>query len=409
MVIKQLTDMVLDSMQEKYQVVYAQTERHALAEELCNIRLMKKEERFTRDEIISMIEPCYIVIVEELLNDIKDRFMIDFTRDDKLFSDLVMHIRFSARPQHENMSQEAFLLDMIKSRYPFVFELSTYIFGRIYDALGFEMDEIQLSYVAAHLGAALERMERINSTSDFTIAVCSNMSMGIVRLLMAKLHSMYQTQAKIAGPYPLYDVENMMKEKPQLILTTNLYGIFEEFGVPVLTISPMLEPENILQINEKIKSIRQKSVILSPEHEIEQYFERALFFPHMDFSTREETLKFLADRIVEKGYAPENLLADILERERIAPTTFSNYMAMPHPLHMCAYKTVIAVSTLKNSVLWGKQNVKLVFLLIVRSSDMKYISGFFDITSKLASQKKKVQRLLEISDFDEFVEELVPM
>src|SRR5699024_10100398 len=106
---------------------------------------------------------------------------------------------------------------------------------------------------------------------------------------------------------------------------------------------------------EKIKSLKQKTVVLSLEQGIEQYFERELFFPGMEMESREEVLEFLSSKIVEKGYAPTNLLEDIMERERIAPTTFSNYMAMPHPIHMCAYKTVIAVATLKKGVVWGKQ------------------------------------------------------
>ena len=48
----------------------------------------------------------------------------------------------------------------MKNRYPFVFELSTYIFTRFYEALGIELNENQLGYIAAHLGAALERLEK---------------------------------------------------------------------------------------------------------------------------------------------------------------------------------------------------------------------------------------------------------
>lgn len=408
--IRILSEEMTKSMQEGTELLYPKEEIVEFAEYLGNIRLMK-EERFTKKEIMNMVEPCYIVIVEELLNDIKSRFMIDFTQDEALFADLVMHIRFSIRTSGGTVSQEASLLDTIKDRYPFVFELSTYIFGRIWDVLGIEMDEVQLGYVAAHLGAALERLENTDTGSDFKIAVCSNMSMGIVRLLMAKLHSVYRGQISIAGPYPLYEMEDMMKGQPGLILTTYLYGVFDELPVPVIPISPMLESADIQAINEKIKSLKQKTVVLSLEQGIEQYFERELFFPGMEMESREEVLEFLSSKIVEKGYAPTNLLEDIMERERIAPTTFSNYMAMPHPIHMCAYKTVIAVATLKKGVVWGKQKqvVRLVFLLIVRSKDMKYISGFFDITAKLVTRKKKVQTLLETEDFEKFIGELVPM
>lgn len=406
--IRQITEDVLLLIQNREGMDYPEQEKREFAVYLKDVRLMK-EERFSKKELMNVVDPCYVVIVEELLCDIKNRFMIDFTQDEALFVDLVMHIRFSLKNKSGLMNQETSVLDIIKDRYPFVFELSIYIFGRIYDVLGIEMDEVQLSYVAAHLGAALERLENINSTSDFKIAVCSNMSMGVVGLLMTKLHSIYYNQAHIIGPYPLYEMETLLGDNPSLILTTNLYGMFEELPVPVVTISPMLETQDVFAINEQIKALKHKTIMSGLEQGVGQYFDRELFFPKLDLDSREKVLKFISSKIVEKGYAPNNLLEDIMERERIAPTTFSNSMAMPHPIHMCAYKTVIAVATLKRNVLWGKQNVRLVFLLIVRSSDMKYFSGFFDITSNLVSQKKKVQKLLEIEDFDKFIEELVPM
>lgn len=404
--IREISDKLIDDIGVDMGISYTETEREALAAYLCGIRMMKAE-RFTREEIASIIEPCYIVIVEELLHDIKNEFMLDLTQDDRLFVDLVMHIRFSIKTGNSSGHQENPLLDTIKNRYPFVFELSTYIFSRFYDVLGVELDENQLSYVAAHLGAALERLENTTSSSDFKVAVCSNMSMGMVRLLMAKLHSLYTNRMDIMGPYPVYDVESMMKDNPSLVLTTTSSSLFRNMQVPAITISPMLEPEDILAINNSIGKIKRDSVISTLPKGVEQYFEEDLFFPQVELGSQTEVLEFLSGKIVEKGYASEELLANTLEREKIAPTTFANQIAMPHPMRICAYKTVIAVATLKKPVFWGNLNAQLIFMLVVRSSDMKYLNGFFDITAKLVWEKKKVHKLTETVDFQAFIEEML--
>lgn len=80
---------------------------------------------------------------------------------------------------------------------------------------------------------------------------------------------------------------------------------------------------------------------------------------------------------------------------------------MPHPMRSCAYKTVIAVAALKKPIFWGNLNVRLVFLLVVRGSDMRYMNSFFDLTAKLVWEKKKIKKLLSLSRFEEFIEELV--
>ena len=90
------------------------------------------------------------------------------------------------------------------------------------------------------MGAALERLENRKTGNELKIAVCSNMNMGVIRLLMAKLHSLY-TNMQIIGPYPVYDTERMIGEKPAMILTTTSSNLFRDIKIPTITISPVLE------------------------------------------------------------------------------------------------------------------------------------------------------------------------
>lgn len=38
---------------------------------------------------------------------------------------------------------------------------------------------------------------------------------------------------------------------------------------------------------------------------------------------------------------------------------------------------------------------------------MRYMNSFFDLTAKLVWEKKKIKKLLSLSRFEEFIEELV--
>ena len=191
--------------------------------------------------------------------------------------DLVLHIRFSIKFGKNSTHQSNPLLDIMKNRYPFVFELSTWIFGRFYDVLGIELNENQLGYIAAHLGAALERLETQKVKSDFKIAVCSNMSTGVVSLLMAKLHSLYMNGVEISGPYPVHDMGKMIKEKPSLILTTTSANLFKHTSLPVITIMPTLEAEDVLSINQEISRLKREKVVFGLPDGIEKYFEEDLY------------------------------------------------------------------------------------------------------------------------------------
>ncbi|CUX38301.1 BglG family transcription antiterminator [Clostridium sp. C105KSO13] len=391
-------------LEHDMKVRYPEKEMILLTCHLSDVRMMKVD-RFSKKEIEAIIEPRYLVIVEEMLNDIKNDFMLDLTKDEELFVDLILHIRFSIKFGKDSPHQGNPLLETMKNQYPFVFELSTYIFSRFYEALGIELNENQLGYIAAHLGAALERLENRESGSDLKIAVCSNMNLAVIRLLMAKLHSLY-TNVEISGPYPVYDIERIISEEPAMIVTTTSSNIFREVQIPVITISPMLESEDVLAINKKIGELKREAVVPGVSNGIEQYFDEELYFPQLEMDSRESVLQFLCRKVVKKGYASEELLGNTLEREKIAPTIFANKIAAPHPIRVCAYKTVIAVAVLKNSVPWGNLEARLIFLLVVRGSDMKYMNSFFELTSKLVWDKEKVRKLIEIEQFNDFIKKL---
>jgi lichenan operon transcriptional antiterminator len=400
-----ISNKIADSMEKLFGMSYCIQERITIAVCVSGMRIIKAD-KLTKEKLIATIEPCYIVIVEELLNDIKNNFLLDLTQDENLFIDLVMHIRFSIGIKENDINNCNPILDTIKNRYPFIFELSTYIWHRFYDIFGFKLSEDQLSYIAVHLGAAIERLEGTKSSSNFSIAVCSNMSTGIVRLLMAKLYSLYMNSINIIGPYPIYNTKGMFKEHPSMVLTTTSASLFENATVPVISISPMLEAADILAINSMISKVKRDLVLFKLPDGIEKYFEEDLFFSQMNFNSQYEVLEFLSGKITEKGYVPDDFLTSTLEREKMAPTTFSNMIAMPHPIQICAYKTVIGVMTLNKPILWGNQNVRLIFMLAMRSSDMKYLNGFFDIIVDLVQKKKRVQKLIDTKDFTEFLKEL---
>lgn len=401
-----ISNKIADSMEKKFENLYSLQERAAIAVQFSGMRMIKIDD-LTKEKLVTIIEPHYIVIVEELLNDIKTKFLLDLTHDEELFIDLVMHIRFSIDINGNAIYCHSPILNTIKNRYPFMFELSTYICYRFYDIFGIQLSEDQLSYIAAHLGAAIERLENTKSSSNFSIAVSSNMSISISRLLMAKLYSLYGNSMNILGPYPVYNEKEMFEANPSIVLTTTSTSLFKNSTVPVINISPTLEASDILTINKTISKLKQDSILFKLPDGIATYFEEELFFPQMDFNSQYEALEFLSNKMIGKGYVSNDFLTKILEREKLAPTTFVNIIAMPHPIQICAYKTVIGVTTLKNPIPWGNQNAQLIFMLAVRSGDMKYLNDFFNMIVELVQYKKKIQKLIDTKNFSTFLAELI--
>lgn len=75
-ILQKISDEIFNLLEQKHKRKFGEMERTRFAVWLSDIRMMRAE-RFTKQEIEAIIEPKYLVIVEELLNDIKNEFMLE--------------------------------------------------------------------------------------------------------------------------------------------------------------------------------------------------------------------------------------------------------------------------------------------------------------------------------------------
>ena len=59
-------------------------------------------------------------------------------------------------------------------------------------------------------------------------------------------------------------------------------------------------------------------------------------------------------------------MASILEREELGQTNLNNILAIPHPMSLMAFKSVVPVAVLPDGIDWGDGHlVKFVFLFSI--------------------------------------------
>jgi PTS system galactitol-specific IIA component len=83
------------------------------------------------------------------------------------------------------------------------------------------------------------------------------------------------------------------------------------------------------------------------------FFSEELIFRDLEFSNREEALKFLSSQLRERGYVKEEYQQAILEREKEYPTGLPSVgikIAIPHADHTLVNTATLAVGVLKNPV-----------------------------------------------------------
>lgn len=298
------------------------------------------------------------------------------------------------------------MLMLLKTEYPFVFDMSLFLYERFYDVFGVRLNENELGYVATYLGSAVERMERKKSPKDFTIAVVTGMNYGTSRLLTTRLKAIYGDICNIEGPFSIYAVNEIEKLKPTFLITTESKQVLKNFQVPKIQISPLLNEKDQREINKWLLQMRKELMYDQLPRSIKDYFHRELFFYNLKAETPEKVIRTMSEHLIRLDFAGEDFAEKTLMREQVASTIFGNKIAMPHPIEACAKRTVISVGILNQPILWGSGQAQLIFMLAVKKEDMKYLNSFFDLTVRLVDDEGLVRKLLGSENLAQFKDRL---
>lgn len=142
----------------------------------------------------------------------------------------------------------------------------------------------------------------------------------------------------------------------------------------------------------------------SSRSETIQLFDRNHFY-YLEYPpTKAELLNNMVEKLVEDQYAPDGFLASILEREELGQTNLNNILAIPHPMSLMAFKSVVPVAVIPNGIDWGNGHlVKFVFLFSITKLDYANTEYFYDLLLELMDQTEKQERILSDPSFEHFM------
>ena len=139
----------------------------------------------------------------------------------------------------------------------------------------------------------------------------------------------------------------------------------------------------------------------SSRSETIQLFDRNHFYYLEHPPTKEELLKNMVGKLVDDQYAPEDFLASILEREELGQTNLNNILAIPHPMSLIAFKSVVPVAMIPNGIDWGDGHlVKFVFLFSIAKEDYASTEYIYDLLLELMDQNRKQEHILSNHYFE---------
>lgn len=358
-----------------------------------------------KQELEGIIDPDIARPTEALIISINREFGINLEEDDNLFIGLCLHIKRMYERIENNVRLRNPLLDELKVKYPFIFEIAVFVSKELYKMTRMVISEDEIGFIALHLGAAFEGFNGNQTTVKRKIALICPTGYTTSRLLMKKLHFLYKEKVDILGPFSFMELGELRKQEPDLILST--VKVEYEEDVTVIKVSPFLDQSDIEKINQNLFLYEEDMESIQFLNDIRNFFRKDLFFKNIKFKDEFEAIKYMAKQLCEKGYTPDEYVQFVIEREKISSTSFGNLLAIPHPIVMNAYENVIAVAILQKPVIWGKFKVQLVFMFSLREEDRRKLNDLYKHIIEIVEKPNGVQYLINSKDYDDFISRIL--
>lgn len=342
-------------------------------------------------------------LVQHIIVEIREHFDIDFSEDCEFRLGLEVHTVSLLKRHYANVEIDHTCLEEVKRKYPLIFEMGVWVCKIVEEHLNIIISENEISFIALHLGSAYERA---NLRRKYRCLLICPHNQTVKDLCIQKIVNRFQDRMEIVGCMSYFE-ESLIREKNlDLILTTQ--PVAHALDIETTEISMFFahtDEAAVFQTLNRLDQIRYRNNF---QFFILNLIREEFFTANMAVEEPEKIISDMCDKLYARGYVKENFKEGVLKRERLSPTSFFHGFAIPHNMsHQETIHSAISTAILKQPVQWGSYEVRFVLLLAITEENRNFLKIFFDWLDDIVSNPEKFARLLEVQDYQSFVNTLL--
>ena len=342
-------------------------------------------------------------LVQHIIVEIREHFDIDFSEDCEFRLGLEVHTVSLLKRHYANIEIDHTCLEEVKRKYPLIFEMGVWVCKIMEEHLNIIISENEISFIALHLGSAYERA---NLRRKYRCLLICPHNQTVKDLCIQKIVNRFQDRMEIVDCMSYFE-ESLIREKNlDLILTTQ--PVAHALDIETTEISMFFahtDEAAVFQTLNRLDQIRYRNNF---QFFILNLIREEFFTANMAVEEPEKIISDMCDKLYARGYVKENFKEGVLKRERLSPTSFFHGFAIPHNMsHQETIHSAISTAILKQPVQWGSYEVRFVLLLAITEENRNFLKIFFDWLDDIVSNPEKFARLLEVQDYQSFVNTLL--
>lgn len=288
------------------------------------------------------------------------------------------------------------MLDQIKREYSMAYTLAATACTALSKHYACSISEDEVGYIAILFALAIEKMDKAVSKKNI-ILVCVS-GRGTSQLFMYKYKQAFGKYLDQIYECSLFDLENFDYQGKKIDYVFTTIPLSLNLPVPVFEVSLFLD-------NQEVDSYRRLFERGGNDFLL-QYYDPALFLPHLQADNKEEALKKICHHIAQFRDIPDDFFQWVWKREEMGQTDFGNLVAIPHPSKIITKEKFVMAAILEKPIWWGHNLVQVVLLMSMSQEEDRDIERFYQVTTNFMFNPQGVQRLIASPTFAQLLDVL---
>lgn len=338
------------------------------------------------------------ILVDSILEEIKNKRDVDLGKDLELRTLLGLHLvpliyrlRFGTYLKNP-------ILDEVKRSCIKGYDLAIIASKRIEDTIGSRVNDDEISYIAMHFDVSLSRLNSPVSKKNVLIVCSTGRASG--QVLKQKFIDHFSQSLKSIQVCDIHEIEYYESH-------VDFDFIFTTVPLTCKTKAPIFEFEFFLN-HDTVQSIGRILNDDFSKEKLMEIFKRDLFFV-TNKTDKIVVLNDFIDSVMNIENYDESFRDLVWERENYSSTDILESIAVPHPNKLIAEKSCVACLVLDKPILWGKNEVSIVFLMSLSKRDSEKYTFIYDLLIKLASRQDTVYDIQSKQSYDALIDSLIKL
>lgn len=285
----------------------------------------------------------------------------------------------------ENDNQS--LASMIKTKYPFPYEIATEIIPIVKKEIGIQIPESEICYIAIHIALIFE-----SNKQKINVAIICGSGLATAKIIEMRIKEYFNTRINLVGTYPLYLLDKAIQDN-QLDLILTSISIEPIKDIPIIVINELLSDNDIRNIE---KYTNQSLYVFSQQKKDAFELKESLFIILQNNLNDEQIIEAMSSLLFKEHMISnqKQFIHSVFYRESLHSTKFGNIW-IPHPMSYLTDDSSVVVGL-------RKDRGQIIFLVTIGKNDTTKFASFYSRISSLVDNAQLASQLLNCNSFNNF-------